>query len=426
MAITCTYCGTHFPKSDKVNARHLSVCAGWQAKKEPPNVEPCLCGHTDTSLTQMKRHRQKCEVWKGRDRGKVQTERLVKTLREAYGTDEIQSLRDVPGTEEKRKATMRDRYGTDYAFDKASALQPKIQAGIEAARPEGETATNPFAWAETKQKIRTTMETRYGASHPMHVPEIKAQVKQTTQERHGGIAMGSPTLRVRIESTNLERYGMRNAGASPEAVESARQTNQTRRGVDWTCQVPEVRAKQLETMVRNYGSHYFASPEGMARVKQAMIERFGVANPMQVPDIARLVLIAAQAGPNRLESDFAAMNPELLYTGRGDHWVWLTSLSKNKNPDFVVPGSDPMRPLVGVTRVVEMQGSYWHSAAFTGKSEAEHEAEVVAAYAAEGVRCLVVWEGEFRRDPVAVRERVLDHLSLENEIQISPCPNVPQ
>ena len=485
MPISCPHCDRYFPKSDEVNARHKAVCVGWKATHASPKAEPCLCGHTDTSLTQMKRHRQECMTWRGRDRGKVQTERLVKTLRETYKTDTIQSLRDVPGTEDKRKATMRERYGADYAFEKGSTLRPKIEAGQAAARPEGESSLNPFSWAETKEKIRATMETRYGVSHPMHVPEIKAKMQQTSEERHGGIAMGSPTLRARIEATNQVRYGYANAGGAPEVVERARMTNRARWGVDWTCQVPSIRARQAASMQERYGAHYFASEQGRAEVRRSLMEkygadcpskidgfwakavatfvrkygaehplqlaeyldkrrqtclerygfdspvqspevyakivqttvaRYGVVHLMKIPEVAEARVRKARhgmrsKGMNQLERDFAALHPELHYTGMGDHWVRLSTTGRSKNPDFVLPGLDSVNPTTGVTVVVEIFGDYWHSKIFTGKEPYTHESELVAAYAAEGVRCLVVWEGDFRRDPAAVRERVLEHLS---------------
>lgn len=86
---------------------------------------------------------------------------------------------------------------------------------------------------------------------------------------------------------------------------------------------------------------------------------------------------------------------------------------KEKKPesgDFIVPGPDPTNPKMGVTRVVEAFGDFWHSRMFTGKAPFDHEQELVDAYAEIGVTCLVLWESEVKPDPESVRPRLMGFL----------------
>ena len=58
----------------------------------------------------MKRHRQKCDDWKSRDRGEVQGQRLKNTLQDRYGVSTVMA---IPEAEAKRKATLKARYGAE-------------------------------------------------------------------------------------------------------------------------------------------------------------------------------------------------------------------------------------------------------------------------------------------------------------------------
>jgi len=113
--------------------------------------------------------------------------------------------------------------------------------------------------------------------------------------------------------------------------------------------------------------------------------------------------------PNGLEKRVASLAPRakpLRFTGNRKFWIELPLLGKRKNPDFVVPGPNPSRPLQGVTKVVEAFGDYYHSEAFTGIPEKQHERALIKAYAAVGIMCLIIWESQVKENPRAVRQRI--------------------
>ncbi len=417
MAVTCPHCQTTFPTSTTINARHKAACPGWQALLGDTTPRPCLCGHEAKSSTQMKRHRAVCATWKARDRGEVQMARLAETLQANHGVG-VTHPRDVEGAEDRRKATVQERYGAESVFSKKSSVFNKVQVSLEGKRPVMRGADNPFAQPEVQAKSRATNLERYGVEHVAQSPEVRARTQATNLERYGVIeALAAPEVRAKIEATNTERYGGLSPMASPVVVEKARQTNLARWGVEWTGQHPDIRDRQLATVFARYGGHFLASEEGKAKVREACIKVFGVPHPMQVPAIAYKALQSSltHREPNLLERRFASSNPELLYTGSGTFWRWLPLLGHHKNPDFICPGPDAKHPKRGVTRVVEVFGDYWHSKLFTGRANFEHESDLVAAYAEQGISCLIVWEGEFEADPQAVRARVLAHLQYPYE-----------
>lgn len=439
MSITCSRCKRTF-KGDKLNSRHLAKCY----PELTPKVDPCLCGHTEKSRTQMKRHQKNCLVWQMRDKKAVALARKKKTSLERYG---VEDGSQAPEVRAKRAATNKERYGAENPFSKESSVFDKVQASLDGKRPVLKGEANPFAWDSTKEKIRETMLERHGAENPQQVAEIREKTRATNLERYGvEDTLASPEIRERIKETCEEKYGGPAPSCDPEVQEKAKQTNMERFGVPWTCMDPEVRRKQLETMYANYGGeHFFASDEGKGIVRGALMEKFGVEFPGAIDGHWDKAVAAFKErygvehplqlqefrdksyktnverhgtpfpglclnGPNGFETKIGAMSKKLLFTGDGKFWRWLPKLGHHKNPDFIVPGPDPEKPRKGVTKAVEAFGDFWHSRMFTGKAPFEHEQELIEAFAEVGIKCLVIWEGELKREPDVVQERLLAFL----------------
>lgn len=292
MPITCPHCSREFP-GESLNSRHLAKCN----PASSTGVAPCLCGHESTSLTQMKRHRQVCDVWKSRDGEAVKRGRVRATSLARYG---VENASHAPAVATRRQATVRMKYGVDNLFQ-AEEIKARSRAtmldhyGAEHPNHVSELnekrkatclarhgAENPFASESVKEKIRETMVERHGAENPQQVPKIRARTKATNEERYGGELRGSPVLAEKVRTTNLERYG--DAFPQRTGVVKARQqeTNIERWGVPWTGMNPEVRRRQIETHHERYGSHWFASEEGKSQVKEAMVALYGVDNPTKM------------------------------------------------------------------------------------------------------------------------------------------------
>lgn len=413
--IQCPHCSREFP-GDKVNSRHLSKCN----PSSSPAVEPCLCGHHSTSLTQMKRHRAGCSAWKARDVRAVHDSRKRATSLARYG---VADASQAPEVVARRKTTNLQRYGAENPFAKEASTFEKVQKSLEGKRPVFLGEENRFSRDDVKAKIRQTMTEKYGAENPQQVPEISQRTQETNLSRYGGTLMGSPSLREKIETTNFERFGTATPAKTPEVKERIRQTNLATYGVSWTGMDPEIRRRQLETMHAHYGSHFFSSEEGKTEVRRVLMEKYGVEFPGAIDGhwekaIATfrrnheglqhpLQLGFAGKGPNKFEARVHSLAPWLRYMGDHSFWRWLPKLNHHKNPDFIVPGPDPEHPLRDITKVVEAFGDFWHSRMFTGRAPFDHEQDLIDAYRDVGIDCLVLWESEVKSDPEGVRARLI-------------------
>lgn len=100
-----------------------------------------------------------------------------------------------------------------------------------------------------------------------------------------------------------------------------------------------------------------------------------------------------QLGPNGLEQDFAEALPDLTYVGDGNLWIYDNE--GGMNPDF---------HLSGTRKLVELWGTYWH--------RDDIPQARIDRLARAGWEAIVIWEGEFRDDPLHVVERVLSFLGM--------------
>lgn len=265
-----------------------------------------------------------------------------------------------------------------------------------------------------KDKQRGTNLERWGVPWTGIHPEIRAKQLETHHERYGSHWFASDEGKAEIKRVLQERYGvdhwMQTDGAWDRLVETFRE----RYGVDHPLQLAEFLDKQRETNLERHGWDYYMNSERF--VRQCLVNA-GVPlpevlpdHPMQNREYARLHLerMSPINGPNGLERAVQALAPDgsILFTGDFTFWRWLPTLSKHKNPDFIVPGPDPTNPKKGVTRVVEAFGDFWHSRMFTGKAPFDHEQDLIEAYAEIGITCLVLWESEVKSDPDSVRSRL--------------------
>jgi hypothetical protein len=339
--------------------------------------------------------------------------RLAATLQKNHG-EGVRNPRDVVSAEAQRRETLKAKYGAENVFSRESSLYEQVRAASDANRPVLRGEANPFAWPETQAKIKATNVERYGAENPQQSDEIRARTRETVLDKYGvEHVLSAPEVRGKIVATNVERYGGPTPANSPEVVEKARQTNLERWGVEWTGQSFVLREQQLATMVEHYGSHFLASEEGKARIREIMLREYGVPHPMMNREIAHRALVNAggHRQPNLPERMLHALVPQLLYTGDGTFWRWLPLLKHHKNPDFILPGPDADNSKRGVTKVVELFGDFWHSRMFTGKANFDHEQELINAFAEIGIECLVVWESDVKKKREEVRSRVEEFLA---------------
>lgn len=154
----------------------------------------------------------------------------------------------------------------------------------------------PTAKAEARTKQKATTKERLGVENHQQSPQFLESYKATCQERYGvDFAPQASSVKAKREATNLERYGNRGA-MSAEVLARKLATVQARYGVDNVFQDPSVQAKGRASLLRRFGvDHHMRlvsyreaqSAAGVTAVpkrRATFLERYGVEAAMQVPE----------------------------------------------------------------------------------------------------------------------------------------------
>lgn len=160
---------------------------------------------------------------------------------------------------------------------------------------------------EYLQNWGDSIESKYGEGirHPMHSPVVKAQVKEVTEERWGGIGFASKEIHQKYENKCMELYGVKNGGGSEQALK-----------------------KIVETKLKRYNHPYFVFPMG----EQGMVSKGEKEVLEYVKSIYHGTII---------ENDRTQMEPN-----NDNKWI------ENHELDIWLPD---------IKVAIEFNGTYWHS-----------------------------------------------------------------
>mgnify|MGYP001151304710 CR=1 FL=1 len=147
--------------------------------------------------------------------------------------------------------------------------------------------------AATVDKRKETIKDRYGVENAMHLDEVKEKVKQTTMKNFGvEYSMQSEEVKEKSRSTCMDRYGVPYYLSTEEAIlrrvegtknnqESIRkkteQTNMERFGVPCVLQLPSVREKAIKAIEEN-------QEEIREKIKITSLLRYGVDHPAKAEE----------------------------------------------------------------------------------------------------------------------------------------------
>ncbi len=446
---------THCPACKKVvKAKglplHIKACLDWNTKIGVPSsefnfdeyfqrglYEPQLIENVDYLSCKICGYRKK---------------RIADHVRKVHGYDakdyraKYNALTSISKTNEKRKATVKERYGVENVFQDESVKEKMKETNLKRYGVEQIAHSD-----EVKEKRKATNLKRYGAENGFASEVIKERIKKTNLERYGveHPSQSVEVLQKRIE-TNLERYGVKHYVETDEFQEKFKGTSLERYGVDHPMKSDEIKGvkwfssflnpktqqKAYETNLKNNGGkHHTQTQDFLDKSRATCLERYGVDNPSKAQEIKdRIIqtwiekygvpfppqsLQSTFDFPNKLERHFDSITPErLVYAGDHSYWLRHKDANKSRNPDFIYLSESQCESYVAganlndlrVYKVVEVFGDYWHGEKKTGKSNDEHEAEVVDYYARCGVSCLVIWEGEICSDEGSVIDSVVRFL----------------
>ena len=130
---------------------------------------------------------------------------------------------------EKRKATNRERFGTEYASQSAEIKQKAADTMMERYG-----VVKPLQSKEIRESMKQHNLEKYGVEHVMQIPEVAARISQTLKEH------SDENLKKR-QATMYRRYGVYNAMECPAIVERLSQVCQKKHGVAYNCMLEQCR-----------------------------------------------------------------------------------------------------------------------------------------------------------------------------------------
>ena len=194
-------------------------------------------------------------------------------------------------TKQKKLATTRERYGTDYAIQSDAGKEKQRQTNLERY---GDAC--PLKNADVRKKAVETSMKKYGTEYamqskeyrdsigyesPFNDSEIQKKIKKTMVERYGSeCSLQNNAVREKAKKTNLAKYGSEYGFGSKEIQDKIRKTNLERYGVENAFQRQDVKDRMRQNNIDEYGVTANAlRPEVMQKKHDTMMERYGVDNP---------------------------------------------------------------------------------------------------------------------------------------------------
>ena len=188
-------------------------------------------------------------------------QKKLATTRIRYGTD--YAIQSDAGKEKQRRTNI-ERYGDACPLKNADVKKKAIETSLKKYGTEHPMQSKEYrdsigyksslGNSETREKIRKTMVERYGSECSLRNEEVKEKARQTNLARYGSeYGFGSKEIQSKIRQTNLEKYGVENAFQRQDIKDRIRQRNIDEYGVTANALRPEVIQKKHDTMIKKYG-----------------------------------------------------------------------------------------------------------------------------------------------------------------------------
>lgn len=201
-----------------------------------------------------------------------------------------------------------------------------------------------FQSEEIKSRITNTFLEKYGVVNPGQVTTIREKVKNTVRSRYGKDSVLSlPTVRLKSKKTNLKKYGFENPTQSSEVKEKVKQTNIQKYGYAYSFQNEEIRKHAQECMLRRHGSkHGWQVPRLRAKMLESQIKNGTFVTSKTELQFFELLKFAFGEENvihgkrvNKWPIDFYVTNTNVHYQFDGDYWHGLdrdrTTLESSTN-----------------------------------------------------------------------------------------------
>lgn len=308
---------------------------------------------------------------------------------------------------------------------------------------------HPMKCKQVQQTHRQAMLDKYGVESPLQCSEIKQRAIETNREKFGtDWALGNKSIRERIEDTNLDRYGSSSPLANTDIQNKSKATLIDRYGVENAGRSLQIRKRAEATNLERYGatnpmkcsgiSNKVAqyrrqhSEEIRANIKQAFTDKYGVDNPMKVPELVDGI---AQTLIQRYGVKYALDVPELrekyLQAMLGRYRVQRNEISRLKREvanrlnslevdtefEYSVGNRAYDIHVVGTNILIEINPTYTHS--FIGNHwgkglEQDYHLDKTKVANENGYRCIHIFDW----DDV---DKIVDMLKPKKSIYARDC-----
>lgn len=164
---------------------------------------------------------------------------------------------------DKLKNTMKERHGVENAMHSEIFLKKQKETYDENFVQNIENGNI------LKQKRKETMKSRYGVEYYSQTDKFKEQIQNTCMTRYGvSHQMKLQSVKQKIENTNLIRFGFKNAFQNKDVQNKAYNTNLKLYGHKYVIASKSIRSKIEKTNIKQFGSkNIFSSTEFLEKFK---------------------------------------------------------------------------------------------------------------------------------------------------------------
>lgn len=186
--------------------------------------------------------------------------------------------------EHRKKESWFLKYGTENPF-KLDIIQNKIKATMNERYGVDYAAQNKQIYA----KVKDTNLKKYGNVCSLHGDEQERKTKDTMLQKYGSETIhGSQILTDKLKKTNLERYGNEYAIASDAVKEKIKSTFNKKYNADNYMQTDEFFIKSKKIIKEKYGvDHIMHNEQIYNRMHNTMLQKYGVLHSLQNADLLK-------------------------------------------------------------------------------------------------------------------------------------------
>jgi len=350
----------------------------FHAEVEHNIIPSCYCGKPRKWHNNVRDYRPYCS---GSCATRKAAEKQKIKCQELYGVDHHSQL---PGFNEKVKATNRKKFGADYYA----------------------------STAECKTRTAETNLEKYGCVSPALNPDIAAKIAATNLAKFGHAHPWANTeVRKNIAETMFARYGAKHAQQNKEVQQQTKQTCLARYGVEHVGQVPEFQTKLIAARrKKQYTPETFKLLDDFTWLQEQ--NKHG----LTIGDIAKTLGIL----PGQLNKRFHRYGLTIfrhylssIERQLSEHYGSLGILVETRDRKIIAPKEiDIYFPDFKLG--VEVNGSYYHSERFQ-KDKLYHLKKTEAAQEA-GIQLLHFWDWELRDSWSKVLAKINSHLGLGDKV----------